>query len=76
MTVSKARHRHQPKTNHHPQENNQARFLQLDKTKNENQPVQSQSGAKSERTPIGTERARQEKTCTSPLETHPKSSLQ
>ena len=71
MTVSKARHRHQPKTRHHPQENSQARFLQLDKTKNEeNQLVQS------ERTPIGTERARQEKTCTSPLETHPKSSLE
>ena len=40
MTVSKARHRHQPKTSHHPQENSQARFLQLDKTKNkENHPV-------------------------------------
>ena len=71
MTVPKARHRHQPKTSHHPQENSQARFLQLDKTKNEeNHPMQS------ERTPIGTERARQEKTCTSPLETHPKSSLE
>ena len=33
MTVSKARHRHQPKMSHHPQENSQARFLQLDKTK-------------------------------------------
>ena len=44
MTVSKARHRHQPKTSHHPHENSQARFLQLDKIKNEeNHPVQSQS---------------------------------
>ena len=44
MTVARKRHRHQPKTSHHPQENSQARFLQLDKTKNEeNQSVQSQS---------------------------------
>ena len=33
MTVSKTRHRHQPKTSHHPQETSQARFLHLDKTK-------------------------------------------
>ena len=45
MTVSKTRHRHQPKTSHHLQETSQARFLQLDKTKNEeNHPVQRQSG--------------------------------
>ena len=33
MTVSKTRHRHQPKTSHHLQETSQARFLHLDKTK-------------------------------------------
>ena len=33
MTVSKTRHRHQPKMSHHLQETSQARFLHLDKTK-------------------------------------------
>ena len=64
MTVPKARYRNKPEPSHNLQENSYARFLQLDKPEEE-----KTAGAKSERTPTGTERARQEKTCTSPLKT-------
>ena len=68
MTVPMTRHGKEPEPSHNLQENSQARFFQLDiTTVRRNQP---------ERTPTGTERARQEKTYTSPLKTHTKESLE
>ena len=42
----------------------------------QNHSEEKSAGAKPERTPTGTERARQEKTCTSPPKTHTKESLE
>ena len=44
MTVPKARHRYEPEPSPNLQKTSYARFLQLDKTTEEKQPVQSQSG--------------------------------
>ena len=42
----------------------------------DNHSEEKPAGDKTERTPTGTERARQDKTCTSPLKTHSKESLE
>ena len=58
-------------SSHNLHENSQARFCQLDTTT-----AEKPAGEKTECTPTGTERARQEKTCTSPLKPHTKESLE
>ena len=65
------RHGKEPEPSHNLQENSQARFFQLD-----NHSEGKSAGAKPERTPTGTEGARQEKTCTSPPKTHTKEGLE
>ena len=61
--VPTTRNGKEPVPSHNLQENSQARFCQLDTTvARRNRPVKSR-----ERTPTGTERVRQEKTCTSLL---------
>ena len=52
----------EPVYSHNLQENSQARFLSTRHDRSE----EKTAGEKSERPPTGTERVRQEKTCTSP----------
>ena len=72
MTVPMTRHGKEPVPSHKLQENSQARFFQLDTTTaRRNRPVKRRS-----RLQTGTERARQEKTCTSLPKSHTKESLE